>query len=282
MVAALGRVDDLVAVTFECDEPAGIRDRAAVVVDTVLPPGLPPATIDAVVRDRSARGLPLYELDRGRLAALAPTLVLTQDLCQVCALPAGALNEALAAIGGTAEVLSIDPHGVDDVLDAIAEVGRCIGATDRATALVGSLRDRLAAVTRAVAGCPRPRVLVLEWVDPPYLPGHWVPELVRLAGGEPVGGTAGGRSAEATWDEVTALAADVVVVAPCGFGLDAAVEQAAAVRDRFPGRPVVAIDSASYVVRAGPRLVDGVEALAWVLHPEKVPDPPPGRVALLR
>ncbi|WP_433559038.1 ABC transporter substrate-binding protein [Pseudonocardia xinjiangensis] len=280
MVAALGRVDDLVAVTFECDEPAGIRDRVAVVVDTVLPPGLPPAMIDAVVRDRSARGLPLYELDRGRLAALAPTLVLTQDLCQVCALPAGALAEAMAVIGD-AEVLSIDPHSVDDVLDAITEVGRHIGAADRAAALVGSLRERLAAVARAVAGRPRPRVLVLEWVDPPFLPGHWVPELVQLAGGEPVGGTAGGRSVEASWDEVSALPADVVVVAPCGFGLDAAVEQAAAVRDRFPGRPVVAIDSTSYVVRAGPRLVDGVEALAWALHPDKLPDPPPDRMVRL-
>jgi iron complex transport system substrate-binding protein len=282
MVAALGRADDLVAVTFECDEPAGIRERAAVVVDTVLPPGLAPGAIDAVVRDRSARGLPLYELDRAALAATAPDLVITQDLCRVCALPAGAVDEALAAIGCDAEVLSIDPHSVDEVLATITAVGHHVEAPDVAAALVGSLRDRVGEVHDAVAGSPRPRVLVLEWVDPPFLPGHWVPELVRLAGGEPVGGAAGGRSVQASWDALAALPIDVVVVAPCGFGLGAAAEQAAAVRARFPGRPVVAIDAASYVVRAGPRLVDGVEALAWSLHPEAVREPPPGRVAVLR
>ncbi|WP_433295529.1 ABC transporter substrate-binding protein [Pseudonocardia sp. CA-142604] len=282
MVAAIGHADDLVAVTFECDEPVGIRGRATVVVDTVLPPGLPPATIDSVVRDRTARGLPLYELDRDALAALSPDLVLTQDLCRVCALPAGALDEARALIGRDAEVLSIDPHTFDEVFAAIIALGTRVGAADRAAAVVGSLRERLAAVGAAVAGRPRRRVLMLEWIDPPFLPGHWVPELVRLAGGQPLGGADGGRSVAASWDELIALPADVVVVAPCGFGLDAAVEQAAVVRDRLPGRPIVAIDSASFVVRPGPRLVDGVEALAWSLHPGAVPEPAPGRVAVLR
>jgi iron complex transport system substrate-binding protein len=281
IVAAIGHADDLVAVTFECDEPAGIRDRAAVVVDTVLPSGLPPATIDAVVRDRTSRGLPLYELDRDALVTLSPDLVLTQDLCRVCALPAGALDEARALIGRQAEVLSIDPHTFDEVFGAITAVGIRVGAADRAAAVVGSLRDRLAAVGAAVAGRPRPRVLMLEWVDPPFLPGHWVPELVRLAGGEPLGGADGGRSVAASWEELTAMPADVVVVAPCGIGLGAAVEQAATVRDRLPGRPVVAIDSASFVVRPGPRLVDGVEALAWSLHPAAVDAPHTGRVAVL-
>jgi iron complex transport system substrate-binding protein len=148
--------------------------------------------------------------------------------------------------------------------------------------VIGSLRERLAAVGAAVAGRPRLRVLMLQWVDPPFLPGHWVPELVRLAGGEPLGGADGGRSVAASWEELAALPADVVVVAPCGFGRGAAVEQAMTVRDRLAGRPVVAIDSASFVVRPGPRLVDGVEALAWSLHSGTVPEPPPGRVAVLR
>lgn len=282
IVAALGRAEDLVAVTFECDVPAGIRERAAVVVDTALPPGLDPGAIDAVVRDRVARGLPMYELDRAALAGLAPELLLTQDLCRVCALSAGTVEEALQAIGCSAEVVSIDPHGVEDVLAAIGEVGRRAGAAPAAGALVGALHARLAAVEAAVAGRGRPRVLVLEWTDPPFLAGHWVPELVRRAGGEPVGGADGGRSATAGWDEIAALPVDVVVVAPCGYRLDGAVAQAEAVRGRFPGVPVVAIDSAAYVVRAGPRLVDGVQALAWALHPDAVPQPPAGRVVQLR
>jgi iron complex transport system substrate-binding protein len=227
IVTVLGRGDDLVAVTYECD--AAAREHAAVVVDTALPQGLAPAAIDAVVRDRAARGLPMYELDRAALAELDPDLIITQDLCRVCALPAGTVTDALDAIGCTADVLSVDPHSVDDVLAAIIAVGERVGAATEAQALVGGLRDRLAAVGDAVAGRARPRVLVLEWTDPPFLAGHWVPELVRRAGGTPVGGTDGGRSVSADWSEVTALAADVVLVAPCGFGLDAA-------RDQFPRR----------------------------------------------
>ncbi|WP_300009181.1 ABC transporter substrate-binding protein [Pseudonocardia sp.] len=281
IAAAVGLADDLVAVTFECDHPAGIRERCAVVVDSPLPPGLDPAGIDAAVRERVAAGLPMYALDADALARLDPELILTQDLCRVCALPAGSVDDALATIGCAADVVSIDPCTVDDVLAAIAEVGRRGGAGARAEALVAALRERLDAVERAVAGRVRPRVLVLEWTDPPFLAGHWVPELVRRAGGEPVGGADAGRSVTGDWGELAALAPDVVVVAPCGYGLADARAQAAAVRDRFPGVPLVAMDSASYVVRAGPRLVDGIEALAWALHPGAVPAPPPGRIAHL-
>jgi iron complex transport system substrate-binding protein len=176
-------------------------------------------------------------------------------------------------------VLSLDPHTVDDVLGGIEEIGRRIGADAEAAALVADLRARLEAVRAAVKGRPRPRVLVLEWIDPPFLAGHWVPELVHRAGGQPVAGAAGGRSRSVGWDDVAALPADVGIVAPCGVCLDEAAAQATAVRDRLPAGRVVAIDSASLVVRPGPRLVDGVEAMAWALHPDTVPAPPPGRVA---
>ncbi|OZM80282.1 ABC transporter substrate-binding protein [Pseudonocardia sp. MH-G8] len=277
IVTALGRADDLVAVTYECDADA--RLRAAVVVDTALPAGLEPAAIDAAVRERVARGLPMYELDRAALAGLAPELILTQDLCRVCALPAGSVTDALDAIGCAADVLSVDPHTVDEVLAAIVAIGERAGASGEAEALVARLRARLAAVAGAVAGRPRPRVLVLEWVDPPFLAGHWVPELVRRAGGEPIGGVDGGRSTSAEWAQLTALPVDAVLVAPCGYGLDDAVAQAAAVRERFPGVAVFAVDADSYVVRAGPRLVDGIEAIAWALHPGAVPAPPLGRIS---
>ncbi|MDN5749448.1 MAG: cobalamin-binding protein, partial [Pseudonocardia sp.] len=209
ITAAIGLEDDLVAVTFECDHPAGIRDRRPVVVDTALPSGLGPGEIDAIVRDRTARDLPMYTLDAAALGRLAPDLILTQDLCRVCALPAGTVDDALAAIGCAADVASIDPHTVDDVLGSIAEVGRRAGAAPAADALVAALGERLARVERAVAGRPRPRVLVLEWTDPPFLAGHWVPELVRRAGGEPVGGVEAGRSVTATWAEIASAAADV-------------------------------------------------------------------------
>lgn len=273
IVSALGLRESLAAVTFECPAPG-----VPVVVDTAIPTGLPPREIDDWVRERAAAGLPMYELDKAALRELAPDLLLTQDLCRVCALPAGTVEEALAEIGSSAAVVSVDPHTLDDVLAAIVDVGRAAGAPEAASALVGDLRARLAAVRDAVAGAPRPRTLVLEWTDPAYVPGHWVPELVRRAGGEPLAGVDGGRSVAAGWAELQALRPDVVVVAPCGFGLDDAVAQAGPVRARFPDVPVVAVDSAEYVVKAGPGLVDGIEALAWALHPSAVPEPPAGRI----
>jgi iron complex transport system substrate-binding protein len=275
IVRALGLTDELVAVTFECDAMA--RARCPVVVDTAIPAGLSPAEIDAWVRERVAAGLPMYELDRAALAAVAPDLILTQDLCRVCALPAGTVEDACRLIGTEAGVISLDPHSLDDVLDDITAVGQAAGASEAAAALVADLRRRLDAVERAVADRPRPRVLVLEWTDPPFLAGHWVPELVRRAGGIPVGGSDGGRSVTARWDRLPD--ADLVVVAPCGFGLEAAIEQSATVAAHLPGMPLAAIDSARFVVQPGPGLVDGVEALAWLLHPDAVPEPPPGRVA---
>lgn len=275
IVTALGLADRLVGVTFECAEDA--RARCPVLVDTAIPSGLAPAEIDAWVRDRAARGLPMYELDRRALAALRPDLILTQDLCQVCALPAGTVAEACRWIGTDAEVLSLDPHTLDDVLAAVEAVGRAAGAAALAETLTRALRDRLSAVRLAVADRVPLRVLVLEWTDPPFLAGHWVPELVARAGGVPVGGIAGGRSVTSAWGELPD--ADVVVVAPCGFGLEAAIEQCAAVAGHLPGVPLIAIDSARYVVQPGPALVDGVEALAWALHPGAVDEPPPGRVA---
>jgi iron complex transport system substrate-binding protein len=274
IVTALGLRDSLAAVTFECPAPG-----VPVVVDTAIPQGLSPKEIDAWVAERAAAGLPMYALDGAALRDLAPDLILTQDLCRVCALPAGTVAEALAALDLRAEVVSVDPHTLDDVLGSIAAVGAAAGAHHAASQLVESLRHRLSAVEAAVAGSPRPRTLVLEWTDPAYVPGHWVPELVRRAGGEPLAGIEGGRSVAVAWAELTALAPEVVVVAPCGFGLDDALAQAAPVRDRFPGVPVLAIDSADYVVKAGPGLVAGVEALAWALHPGSVPEPPPGRIS---
>ncbi len=280
IVAALGLADDLVGVSFECDHPAGIRDRAQVVVGGLETAGLSPGEIDSAVRARVAAGHDLYTLHAGALADLAPDLVLTQDLCQVCALPAGTVRDALAHLGTTAEVLTLDPHDLAGVLASILAVGARAGVPERADELVAGLRARLATVADAVAGRARPRVAVVEWVDPPFTAGHWVPDLVTAAGGEPVGATAGGRSLPTTWSDVAGTDPDLVLVAPCGYGLAAAVEQAGRVARHLPGRTVWAIDADGLVVRPGPRLVDGVEAIAAVLHPDVVP--PSASVARVR
>ena len=276
IVYALGLEDDLVGVTFECDEPARARADKAIVVGGRDTSGLAPAEIDRYVRERMAAGEDLYTLHSEALAGLQPELILTQDLCRVCALPTDHVEAALDYLGCQADVVSLDPHSLDDVLDTILEVGRRTGRAEAARRLVDDLRRRLAAVADEVAGVlggrRPPRVAVVEWVDPPFTAGHWVPDLVRAAGGEPVAATPRGKSVETTWAQIAAAEPDVVVVSPCGFHLDGASEQAALVLDRVGAGPAVwAIDADGLVVRPGPRLVDGVEALASVLHPSYRP-----------
>lgn len=282
IVYALGLGDDLIGVTFECDEPPQARRDKAVVVGGLDTSGMAPGEIDAYVRAQMAAGEDLYTLREGALRGLDPELVLTQDLCRVCALPSDHVEEALAHLGCSAEVVALDPHSLDEVLETIRVVGARTGTEPIAARLVDGLRQRLDDVARRTQGRPRPRVAVLEWVDPPFTAGHWVPDLVRAAGGEPVLGRTGARSVQTTWDEVAAADPELVVVAPCGFHLDGAAAQASTVLDRLPPVPVWAIDADGIVVRPGPRLLDGVEALAAVLHPEVAAPVHPQRVRLLR
>ena len=278
IVYALGLGDDLVGVTFECDEPASARLTKTVVVGGRDTTGMSPAVIDDYVKTQMAAGDDLYTLHADALAELAPEIILTQDLCRVCALPSGQVTDALDYLGCRADVLSLDPYSLDEVLDTIGTVGAAAGVPGRAIALVSALRARLAAVAEAVAGRPRPRVAVVEWVDPPFTAGHWVPDLVVAAGGEPVAARAGQRSVQITYAELAAGQPQIVLVTPCGFHLDGAAAQAAAVVPHFPGAQVWAIDGDGLIVRPGPRLVDGVEALAAILHPGAVTEPPPGAI----
>jgi iron complex transport system substrate-binding protein len=266
IVRALGLDDELVGVTFECDEDA--RSGRTVVVGGLDTTGLAPGEIDAYVRANAGAGL--YELHADALAGLDPDLILTQDLCRVCAVPAGQVDAALAHLGCRAAVVTLDPHTLDDVLASILLVGARTGAEEQARLLLDRLTARLAAVRAAVAGRPRPRVAVVEWVDPPFPAGHWVPDLVTAAGGIPVAAVPGGRSAPTTFAAMAAESPDLVVVAPCGFDLAGAVAQAGPVVEAFPGVPVWGIDADRLVVRPGPGLVDGVEALAAILHPDAI------------
>ncbi|WP_375489413.1 ABC transporter substrate-binding protein [uncultured Jatrophihabitans sp.] len=267
IVYALGLADQLVGVTFECDEPPQARRDNAVVVGGRDTSGMTPREIDDYVRGRAAAGEDLYHLEHDALRGLAPELVLTQDLCWVCAVPSATVNEALAHLGCDSEVVTLDPYSLGDVLATIEAVAGAAGVSERGAELVMSLRDRLAAVAAAVRGRACPRVAVVEWLDPPFAAGHWIPDLVTAAGGTPVAARAGKRSVPVTWDEIADARPDVVVVTPCGYHLDGAAEQAELAVAALPGVPVWAIDGDALIVRPGPRVVDGVEALAAILHP---------------
>jgi iron complex transport system substrate-binding protein len=266
---AVGAGDDVVGVTFECDHPPAARERR-VVSTSAMPEGLAPQEIDDFVAAAMTAGEDLYRLDAGALAELDADLVVTQDLCAVCAVDVGTVDEALGYLGCRAEVATLDPHSLDDVLASVTEVGRLTGRDEQAATVVAGLEERLAAVADGVTGLERPRVLVLEWTDPPFAPGHWIPEMVTRAGGAPALGVAGTRSGRITWEEAVASRPDVVVCAPCGFDLEGSTTLAKDVRDRFPGVPVWAVDADGHFARPGPRLVDGVEVLAGILHPDAV------------
>lgn len=265
----IGAGDEVVGVTFECDHPPEARTRA-IVSTSALPEGLAPSEIDAFVVKALHAGEDLYHLDAGALSGLDAGLVVTQDLCAVCAVDVSVVDDALKHLGCTAEVLTIDPRTLDEVLESIATLGKATSRETPATALVAALRARLDEVARRTADLARPRTLVLEWTDPPFAPGHWVPEMVSLAGGLSVMGNAGEKSFRVTWDDVRASLPEVIVCAPCGYGL----EQSASLADELVAAdvlpsdvPVWAVDANASFARPGPRLVDGVEAMAAILHP---------------
>ncbi len=273
----LGLADQVVGVTFECDFPPEARTKR-IVSTSALPEGLSPAEIDVVVKERMAAGEDLYRLDRGAFADLDPTLVVTQDLCAVCAVDVREVDDALAYLGCRADVVTLDPMTLDEVIDSVATVGAATGTSGRAEQIVATCRERLAAVAEDVAGARRRTTLVLEWTDPAFTAGHWVPDLVTAAGGHPVLGRPGQKSSGVAWSTVTASGAEVVIVAPCGFRLDGAAELAAqtvAAGELPPGAEVWAVDADAFVVRPGPRVVDGVETFASILHPERCGPPDP-------
>ena len=281
---AVGAGDDVVGVTFECDHPPEARTRR-IVSTSALAEGLTLAEIDAAVSARMAAGEDLYHLDEGALAGLDADLVVTQDLCAVCAVDAADVEAALDHLGCDGRVLTVAPGDLADVLASIRTLGAAVGAGAAAGRLVDGLEARLAAVRDRVAGARRPRTLVLEWTDPPYAPGHWVPDMVAAAGGEGVLGSAARRSERVTWEDVAAARPEVVVCAPCGLALAAA---AAGGRDLLgrgvlpAGAEVWAVDANASWARPGPRLVDGVEALAGILHPGRAAPPPPDSAQILR
>jgi iron complex transport system substrate-binding protein len=285
IVYALGLEDDLVGVTHECDWPPAARAKR-VVSHSSLPPAAEPAEVDRLVSASIVEGEPIYRLDTEAVRELEPDLILSQDLCAVCAVPSGYVNEALDVLGCRAEVISLDPGSIDEVLGCVLRIGEETGTSVRASALVADLRRRLKAVADAVRSADRPRTFALEWSDPPFNAGHWVPGMIDLAGGEAVLGCPGTPSVRVTWEQIASSAPEVVVFMPCGYDLRAAVAEASAHlsdRQELAGaRALFAVDASAYFSRPGPRLVDGVEILAGALHPGAVPESPPDTIERIR
>jgi iron complex transport system substrate-binding protein len=273
---AVGAGADVVGVTFECNFPPEACTRR-IVSNTALVSGLTPAQIDAEVRARVAAGEDLYTLDEGALRDLDPDMIVTQDLCAVCAVDVASVDDALDHLGCRADVVTTDPVTLDDVLASIIKLATVTGNEARGQAIVSTLRDRLARLSNVVANRPRPRMALLEWTDPPFAPGHWLPDMVTAAGTACAIGEPGQRSHPIEWTDLHDSAADVIVVAPCGYNLGGAGELASELCEsgHLPrGVPVWAVDADAAFVRPGPRLVDGVEALAGIAHPELVPARP--------
>ncbi|SDS98590.1 iron complex transport system substrate-binding protein [Microlunatus soli] len=285
---ALGLDEQLVGVTFECNEPPRAREQKRIIVGGQDTSGMAPSAIDAAVRSRLAAGEDLYTLDAGALSDLDPELILTQDLCRVCAVPTEKVRDAAVALGCTAEVVTLDPHSLDEVLASIADVGAAAGVPDRAAVLCEELSARIAEVRTAVRGARRPRVAVIEWVDPPFGAGHWMPDMVAAAGGDPVACRPRSRSVPTNWSAIAAERPEIMIISPCGFDLAGAIEQGAglvadsALMARFPDTEVWAIDGDGLMVRPGPRLIDGIESLAGIIHPGRCSRPPETAARRLR
>ena len=267
IICDLGLQDELLGVTAECNWPAQVQVGREIVVRSFADAAMTPGEIDEYVRARLSAGLDLYELDDAALQRCDPDLILSQDLCRVCAVASGDVAAATARLNCHAEVLQIDPQTLSEVLESIETIASAANVAQRGVDFVASLRRRLTEVLTAVHQLPRRRVFILEWIEPPFGAGHWVPDLVVAAGGEPVLARPGDRSVAVTWEEIAAAQPEIIVVAPCGFGLDQAGAQARMILDLVPDTAEVwAIDADAVMVRPGPRLVDGVEALASLIH----------------
>jgi iron complex transport system substrate-binding protein len=278
MLFALGLGDRVVAVTHECDYPPGV-EQLPHLTHSMIAEGLDAAEIDLAVRERTSRGESLYELDEDVLADLGVDLIVTQAVCDVCAVSFDDVRAVAKRLDTKPELISLDPSTLGEVLADVARLAEAAGVPEAGERLVAEAGERLEAVERAVEGAARPRVVALEWLDPIFIGGHWVPQMIELAGGEDMLGLPGEKSRTADWGEVEAAVPEVVVSMPCGYYAEQAAAETVRWRKHLAqvGGRLFAVDAAAHFSRPGPRLVDGVELLGHLLHPELVPAPPSRR-----
>jgi iron complex transport system substrate-binding protein len=282
MLYELGLGDDIVAVTHECDYPPQALELPHL-TRSVIPEGLPAAEIDAAVRAHTEKGEALYELDEELLRELDPELIVTQAVCEVCAVSFDDVKAVAVRLPSAPDVISLDPTTLGEVLGDVPRLAEATGVPDEGEQLVELAAERIDAVQEAVGSAEPVPVAALEWLDPVFVAGHWVPQMIELAGGVDVMGMGGERSRVVEWAEVEASAPAVVVSMPCGYDTERAATETHEYGETLAamGARVAAVDASAYFSRPGPRLVDGIELLAHLLHPGLVAEPPPGRYAWL-
>jgi iron complex transport system substrate-binding protein len=282
IVCALGLEDALVAVTHECDYPASVAGKPRLTASKISHESMSSLEIDHAVRSQLDGHGSIYELDEERLLALKPNLIITQELCDVCAVSYKTVEQAARMFETDVRVVSLEPNTIEDIFANIRTVGELTGREAKADDLVATLRARSERIEGALANTnSRPRTLMLEWLEPAFAPGHWVPEQVRIAGGDHAFGRAGQPSVTTTAEELRAYAPEVIVMIPCGYYKEDILRQLPAARlpEGWSDLPAVktgdvwAVDATSYFSRPGPRVVDGAEILARILHPEVFGDP---------
>ena len=290
IVYALGLGADLHGVSHECDYPHDALTKAHVVRSRFDPSEMTSAEIDQTVTDLMSRGEPIYEIDLDVLKSAKPDLVITQELCEVCAVSFEDVQDAVVQLDTPPQVISLDPHSLDDVLQTIRQVGEYTGETDRASEYIGGLNKRIALVKSRVASIDsRPTVACIEWLDPLITAGHWVPEMVQMAGGDDVLAEPGGPSLRIEFQQLADASPDILVLMPCGMTADAAQSQFDGLKDSdrwrelsaFKTGQVYVVDSGALYSRSGPRLVDGLEIFAQMFHAETVSGGPPSDLARL-
>ena len=274
MLFALGVGDEVTAVTHECDHPPQALELPRITRD-VIGPGLAPDEIDRAVRELTEQGRAIYELDEHALQSLAPDLIVTQALCAVCAVSYDDVRAVAERLDPAPQVIALDPHTLGEMLGDVRVLARAAGADDAGAELVAAAARRIDRVRDAVRDAAPVSVAALEWLDPVFVGGHWTPQLIEYAGGVDPFGLPGEPSATRSWEELAAARPEVVVCMPCGYDGPRAYEEAEKFADELAGlgaRRVVAVDASAYFSRPGPRLVDGLELMAHILHPDLVPD----------
>lgn len=293
IVYELGLGEGLVGVTHECDYPPEVKDKKTVIMSFLDHKQLSSREIDDLVSKNAAEGKSTYLVDKDALKEVNPDIILTQKLCEVCAVSGNQVKEAVEVLGHTPEIISLEPTTIDEIFDTITTIGDATGSQEKAKEVTDSLRARVEKVRSALENeRDRPRVFCLEWLDPPYVGGHWVPEMVEIAGGENGIGKAGEPSFKVTWEDIVEFAPQMLFIMPCGFDIEKTINELDAVtsKDEWFALPstnrgeIYIVDANSYFSRPGPRVVDGLEILARTIHPEIIRNyrPPPDSIINLR